>query len=64
MPRTRLAWMQDHGSLRLQLVDAAAVGAPAAVLEALASGFTSYTQDFTEGVNGFRNKTTPHFTAS
>jgi enoyl-CoA hydratase/carnithine racemase len=47
-----------------QLVDAAAVGAPAAVLEALASGFTSYTQDFTEGVNGFLNKTTPHFTAS
>ena len=46
-----------------QLIDAAAAGAPAAVLEAIASGFTSYTDDFTEGVHGFLTKTSPRFTA-
>ena len=46
-----------------QLVEAAAVGAPAAVLEAIASGFTSYTQDFTQGVSAFLGKTSPRFTA-
>jgi enoyl-CoA hydratase/carnithine racemase len=44
-----------------QLVDAAATGAPAAVLEALASGFTSYTDDFAEGVSAFLTKKEPGF---
>jgi enoyl-CoA hydratase len=46
-----------------QLVDAASAGAPTAVLEAIASGFTAYTQDFAEGVNAFLGKTSPRFTA-
>jgi enoyl-CoA hydratase len=45
-----------------QLIDAAAGGAPSAVLEALASGFTASTNDFAEGVAAFQNKTTPTFT--
>jgi enoyl-CoA hydratase/carnithine racemase len=44
-----------------QLVDAANTGAPAAVLEALASGFTAYTDDFTEGVTAFLTKKEPQF---
>lgn len=44
-----------------QLVDAAAAGAPSATIEAIASGFTSYTDDFTEGVQAFLNKTDPKF---
>jgi enoyl-CoA hydratase len=44
-----------------QLVDAAAEGAPSAVLEALASGFTSYTDDFASGVAAFLEKSTPRF---
>lgn len=44
-----------------QLVDASATGAPAAVLEALASGFTSYTDDFAEGVSAFLAKKEPGF---
>lgn len=44
-----------------QLVDAAAAGAPSAVLEALASGFTSYTDDFNSGVTAFLNKSIPQF---
>ncbi|MBC3192152.1 enoyl-CoA hydratase/isomerase family protein [Pseudonocardia sp. C8] len=44
-----------------QLVDAAAAGAPSAVVEALASGFTSYTDDFAEGVRAFLAKDTPQF---
>jgi enoyl-CoA hydratase len=44
-----------------QLVDAAATGAPAVVLEALASGFTSYTDDFAEGVSAFLTKKEPRF---
>ncbi|AHK30855.1 enoyl-CoA hydratase/isomerase family protein [Rhodococcus opacus] len=47
-----------------QLVDAAAAGAPSAILEALASGFTASTHDFAIGVTAFRNKTTPIFTNS
>lgn len=45
-----------------QLVDAAAAGAPSAILEALASGFTASTNDFARGVAAFQNKTTPTFT--
>ncbi|MFC9761053.1 enoyl-CoA hydratase/isomerase family protein [Rhodococcus jostii] len=45
-----------------QLVDAAAAGAPSAILEALASGFTASTHDFAIGVTAFQNKTTPIFT--
>ncbi|MFC9840584.1 enoyl-CoA hydratase/isomerase family protein [Rhodococcus sp. NPDC127530] len=47
-----------------QLVDAAAAGAPSAILEALASGFTASTNDFAIGVTAFQNKTTPAFTNS
>jgi enoyl-CoA hydratase len=46
-----------------QLIDAAAAGAPAAILEAIASGFTSSTNDFAQGVNAFLSKTAPQFTA-
>jgi enoyl-CoA hydratase len=44
-----------------QLVDAAATGAPPAVLEALASGFTAYTDDYAEGVTAFLTKRKPRF---
>ena len=44
-----------------QIVDAAAVGATSAVLEALASGFTSYTDDFAIGIAAFLDKSTPRF---
>ncbi|MEU0470680.1 enoyl-CoA hydratase/isomerase family protein [Amycolatopsis sp. NPDC006131] len=44
-----------------QLVDAAAAGAPSAVLEALGSGFTAYTDDFAAGVQAFRTKSRPEF---
>lgn len=44
-----------------QLIDAAAVGAPPAILEAIASGFTSFTEDFAEGKRSFLTKTSPHF---
>jgi len=47
-----------------QLVMAADVGASAAVLEALASGFTSATADFTEGLNAFLEKRPPRFSSS
>ncbi|RVW06002.1 enoyl-CoA hydratase/isomerase family protein [Rhodococcus spongiicola] len=47
-----------------QLVDAAAAGAPSAILEALGSGFAAGTDDFAAGVTAFRNKTTPTFTGS
>jgi enoyl-CoA hydratase/carnithine racemase len=47
-----------------QLVDAAAVGAPSVILEALGSGFTASTDDFAVGVAAFQNKTTPVFTNS
>ncbi len=39
-----------------QLIHAAAAGAPAAILEALASGFTAGTADFSEGTSSFREK--------
>lgn len=44
-----------------QLVDAAAAGAPAAILESIASGFTAYTQDFSAGVHAFLHKGEPEF---
>ena len=44
-----------------QLVDAAAAGAPPAVLDALAAGFVSGTDDLAEGVAAFRAKRTPRF---
>jgi enoyl-CoA hydratase len=44
-----------------QLVDASATGAPPAVLEALASGFTASTDDFAEGVTAFLTKKEPRF---
>ncbi|MFC9556673.1 enoyl-CoA hydratase/isomerase family protein [Rhodococcus sp. NPDC056960] len=47
-----------------QLVDAAAAGAPSAVLEALGSGFTAATHDFAVGVTAFQNKTPATFTDS
>ena len=47
-----------------QLVDAAAAGAPSAILEGLASGFTAATDDFAIGVTAFQNKATPTFTNS
>lgn len=45
-----------------QLVDAAAAGAPSAITEALASGFTASTHDFAIGIDAFLNKTLPTFT--
>jgi enoyl-CoA hydratase len=44
-----------------QLVDAAAAGAPPAVTEALASGFTASTADFDHGVSAFVTKQPAHF---
>lgn len=44
-----------------QLIDAAAAGAPAQVLESLAGGLSSTTDDLTEGVSAFREKRTAQF---
>lgn len=47
-----------------QIIDAAAAGAPAAIVEALASGFTASSDDFATGVTAFLNKTTPAFASA
>jgi enoyl-CoA hydratase/carnithine racemase len=47
--------------LAKQLINAAAVGAPSATLEAMASGFSASTRDFADGVAAFRTKTPPQF---
>jgi 1,4-dihydroxy-2-naphthoyl-CoA synthase len=44
-----------------QLVDAAASGAPPAILDALAAGFVSGTDDLAEGVAAFHEKRPPRF---
>jgi enoyl-CoA hydratase/carnithine racemase len=44
-----------------QLVDAAASGAPPAIVDALAAGFISGTDDLAEGVAAFRDKRPPRF---
>lgn len=46
-----------------QLVDAAAAGAPAAVTEALASGFTAGTEDYAAGLHAFLERSAPTFHA-
>jgi enoyl-CoA hydratase len=44
-----------------QLIDAGTGNHPTAILEALASGFTSYTDDFREGINSFAARVSPTF---
>jgi enoyl-CoA hydratase/carnithine racemase len=51
-------------SLAKSLIDAAADGAPARVLERLAGAVTSSTNDLTAGIEGFRTRTTPQFSGS
>ncbi|NKX55549.1 enoyl-CoA hydratase/isomerase family protein [Arthrobacter mobilis] len=47
-----------------QLIHAAAAGAPSAILEAIASGFTAATEDFREGVASFQEKRPATFTGA
>ncbi|MFJ6199231.1 enoyl-CoA hydratase/isomerase family protein [Micromonospora sp. NPDC092111] len=46
-----------------QLITAAAAGAPAAITESIASGFTAHTDDFATGVQAFLARETPRFDA-
>lgn len=48
--------------LAKQIIDAAADGAPSRVLEALASGLTSATDDLKEGIAAFQQRRDPTFT--
>jgi enoyl-CoA hydratase len=48
--------------LAKQLIDAAADGAPSRVLEALAGGLTSATDDLQEGIAAFQQRRDPAFT--
>lgn len=45
-----------------QLIDAAADGAPSRILEALAGGLTSATEDLAEGIAAFQQRREPTFT--
>ena len=45
-----------------QLIDAGTANNPTAILEALASGFTSYTDDYREGARSFGSRENPRFT--
>jgi len=47
--------------LAKQLIDAAAEGAPSRVLESLAGGLTSATEDITEGIAAFQQRREPIF---
>jgi enoyl-CoA hydratase/carnithine racemase len=48
--------------LAKQIIDAAAEGAPSRVLEALAGGLTSATEDLKEGIAAFQQRRDPTFT--
>jgi hypothetical protein len=48
-------------TLAKQLIDAAADGAPARILERLAGAVTSATEDLATGIAGFRTGTPPQF---
>jgi enoyl-CoA hydratase len=50
--------------LAKQLIDAAADGAPARVLEPLAGALTATTADLAEGIAAFRDRRTSHFSGS
>ena len=49
-------------ALAKQLIDAAAEGAPSRVLESLAGGLTSATEDLSEGIAAFQQRRDPTFT--
>jgi enoyl-CoA hydratase/carnithine racemase len=50
--------------LAKQLIDAAGDGAPSRVLEAMAGGLTSATEDKNEGIAAFRERRDPTFSGS
>jgi enoyl-CoA hydratase/carnithine racemase len=50
--------------LAKQLIDAAGDGAPSRVLEAMAGGLTSATEDINEGIAAFRERRDPTFSGS
>ena len=47
-----------------QLIDAGIAGGTASILEGIAAGFASTTNDLREGITAFRDKRTPHFTGA